>query len=419
MNTTSLTIKKHNRWIPVIASIFIQMCLGTAYIWGVFQSYLIISKATPNALFNWPATYGTLAYALLLLILTVGSTLGGKLLQKFNHPRPVIMAGGIVLGLGFFLTMFTTQATPWLLWISYGVLGGTGMGLVYTTTIATCQKWFPDKRGLVTGIVVSALGFGGLVFTFIAEALIKQYTVLTTFAIFSVLFVIVTVVGSLFIKNPPADYQPANWTPPVASSTLNTHQFKPSEVLRTSQFYIVTIVLMLATAAGSMMIPMAKILGLQPGSGLSKEAAVAGVMIITGCNSFGRLFWGWASDRLGRKTTIMLLMAIAGLSIVGVSFVSGYLMLGVIAVIGFSYGGFLGVFPALTADFWGGKHVATNYGMVLIGFGIGAVASSYTVAYLSQTKAFQTAFIIAGIAAALGIILMSFLKIPKHPSQVE
>ncbi len=417
MNTTSLSTPKFNRWIPVIASIFIQMCLGTAYIWSVFQSYLIYTEKTPNALFHWDPTYGTLAYAVLLLLLTVGSTLGGKLLEKYKHPRPVIIGGGIVIGIGFFLTMFVTQDTPWLLWLSYGILGGIGMGMAYTTTIATCQKWFPDKRGMVTGIIVSALGFGGLVFTNVAESLIKQFTVLPTFAILGGLFVVVTIVGSLFINPPPEGYMPKNWTPPLASSTLNTHQFKPSEVLRTPQFYLVTLVLMCATAAGSMMIPMAKILGLQKDSGLKPEEAIAGVMIITACNSFGRLFWGWVSDKLGRKRTIMLLLVVTGLSIVGVSFVSGYLMLAVIAVIGFSYGGYLGVFPAMTADFWGGKNVATNYGMILIGFGIGAVASSFTVAYLSKTGAFSTAFIIAGIAAVVGIVIMAFIKIPKKPGE--
>jgi OFA family oxalate/formate antiporter-like MFS transporter len=163
---------------------------------------------------------------------------------------------------------------------------------------------------------------------------------------------------------------------------------------------------------------MAKILGLQPGSGLTAKEAVAGVMIISACNSFGRLFWGATSDRLGRRSTIMILMLIAGLSIIGISFTSGYLMLAVIAVIGFSYGGFLGVFPALTADFWGGRYMATNYGMIIIGFGVGAVFSSFLVAYLSAQQKFSTAFVIAGIAAAVGLILMLFVKAPVHSSQL-
>lgn len=139
-------------------------------------------------------------------------------------------------------------------------------------------------------------------------------------------------------------------------------------------------------------------------------------MIIAACNSFGRLFWGSASDKLGRKKTLMILMLIAGMSIVSISFTSGYLMLAVIAVIGFSYGGFLGVYPALTADFWGGKNVATNYGMILIGFGIGAVISSYLVAYLSAQQKFATAFLIAGIASAIGLVIMLFVKAPVHES---
>ena len=182
MNNSSVAIPKFNRWIPVVASIAIQLCLGTAYIWSVFQSYLIISPSTPDALFNWPASHGTLAYSLLLGLLTVGSTIGGKLQEKMK-PGLVVVAAGIVLGSGFFLVRFITETTPWLLWLTYGILGGIGMGLAYTTTIACCQKWFPDKRGLVTGIIVSALGFGGLVFTPVAEMLIETYGVLNTFSI--------------------------------------------------------------------------------------------------------------------------------------------------------------------------------------------------------------------------------------------
>jgi MFS transporter, OFA family, oxalate/formate antiporter len=414
MRTTP--VSKIYRWVPVISSIAVQMCLGTAYIWSVFQSYLIISSSTPKALFNWPATHGTLAYALLLGVMTFGSTVGGRIQDRLKNPKYVIIAAGIFLGIGFFLAQYTTETTPWILWMTYGVLGGFGMGMAYTTTIATCQKWFPDKRGLVTGIIVSALGFGGLVFTPLAEALIKRNggnDVLSTFAIFGVLFVIVTILGSFFIKNPPEGFKPEGWTSPAPKDGIVSQNFTPMEVLKMPQFYMVAFAFMCATAAGSMMIPMAKILGLQPDSGLTKEAAIAGVMIITGCNSFGRLFWGWVSDKLGRKNTLLLLLVITAASIICVPFVKAYLMLVIIAIIGFSYGGYLGVFPALSADFWGIKNAAQNYGMVLLGFGVGAVASSYTIAYFSATKAFSTAFLIAGIAAVVGFAIISMLKPPK------
>lgn len=408
------TLERH-RWIPVAASAAIQLCLGTAYIWSVFQSHLIVSPATPGALFHWPATYGTLAYALLLGLLTVGSILGGQLQRRFR-PSLVLRLAGVVLGAGFLLIRFTTESTPWMLWLSYGVLGGIGMGMAYTTTIAVCQRWFPDKRGLVTGIIVSSLGFGGLVFTPAAEAMIAARGVLPTFTAFGILFLLVNVAGSFYITDPPEGFRPAGWTPPPRTDGLVHQEFTPSQALRTPQFYLVAFAFMCATAAGSMMIPMAKILGLQPDSLLTREEAIVGVMLVTGFNSFGRLFWGTLSDRLGRKRTLQILLVAAGLSIVLVSFVKGYGMLALIAVIGFSYGGFLGVFPALTADYWGTRHVATIYGLILLGFGIGAVASSFTVAYLSSIQGFSFAFAIAGAASAVGFLLVSLLRPPAERS---
>lgn len=221
------------------------------------------------------------------------------------------------------------------------------------------------------------------------------------------------VIGAFFINSPPEGYKPEGWTPPPQKHGIISQSFTPLEALKTPQFYMVIFAFMCATAAGSMMIPMAKVLGLQPDSGLSKEAAVMGVMVITGFNSFGRLFWGWMSDKIGRKKTLLILLVVAAVSIVGVSFVKAYLMIAFIAVIGFSYGGFLGVFPSMTAEFWGTKNMATIYGMILLGFGVGAVVSSYLVAYLSQTKNFSTAFAIAGAGAVVGFIIISFMKPPK------
>ena len=159
---------------------------------------------------------------------------------------------------------------------------------------------FPDGFtlfccGLITGIIVSALGFGGLVFTPIAKSLISTTGVMSTFKWFAIIFVVVTFVGALFIKNPPAGYKPEGWTPPVKKAgAAHVQDFTPRQVLKTPQFYMITITLMFASAAGLMVIPFSKMLGIS--GGLPDAVAISGVMVISGFNSFGRLFWGWASD---------------------------------------------------------------------------------------------------------------------------
>ena len=394
-----------NRWIPVFAGIAIQLCLGTAYIWGVFQPEVVKTL-------EWDNKGAALTFSMLLGLLTFGSTVGGLIQDRFS-PKPVIMGGGLILGLGFFLAAFATADAPWVMWLTYGVIGGFGMGTTYTTTIAVCQKWFPDKRGFITGIIVSALGFGGLVFTPLAKALISSVGVMPTFKWFAAIFVVVTFIGAFFIESPPEGYKPEGWTPPVKKAgTAHVQDFTPLQVLRTPQFYMVTITLMLASAAGLMVIPFAKVLGVS--GGLSDAVATAGVMVISGFNSFGRLFWGWVSDKLGRKNTLLLLLLVAGISILFVAAAKMYLILVLIAIVGFSYGGFLGVFPALTADFFGTKNMGVNYGMVLLGFGVGAVASSYVAGYFKDlTGGFTIPFVVAAVGAFVGAVVTFFLKNPK------
>jgi OFA family oxalate/formate antiporter-like MFS transporter len=404
------TGKTYNRWIPVLAGIAIQLCLGTAYIWGVFQPQLVAME--------WAQTDAALAYSLLLGVLTFGSMVGGRMQDKLS-PRPVLIIGGVVLAIGFFFAGFSTKEMPWLLWLTYGVAGGFGMGMTYTTTIAVCQKWFPDKRGLITGIIVSALGFGGLVFTPLANLLIASVGVMNTFKWFSLIFLAVTVIGGLIIKNPPQGFAPAGWTPPVKKAGApHVQDLAPSQTLRTPQFWMIAFAMLLACAAGLMVIPFAKTLGLD--QGMEPAIAGVGVMIITGFNSAGRLFWGWVSDRLGRKKTLILLMIIAAAAIPFAAIAPGYLVFVLIAVVGFSYGGFLGTFPALTADYFGIKNMGVNYGMVLMGFGVGAVASSYVAAYFKQLSGgFLVPFLIASGAAVVAAAITAFLKPPKKKEPVK
>lgn len=404
MNNSS---RPNNRLIPVLAGIAIQLCLGTAYIWGVFQPEVVQILA-------WTQKDAALTFSILLGVLTFGSMLGGAIQDKFS-PRPVLIAGGIVLAVGFFFAGFATRETPWLLWLTYGVAGGFGMGMTYTTTIAVCQKWFPDKRGLITGIIVSALGFGGLVFTPIASALVEAAGVMETFKWLALMFLVVTVVCALFIKNPPKGFSPKGYVPPQTKTVVN---YSPKQVLKSPQYYIIAVSMMLACGAGLMVIPFAKVLGMD--GGLNVIAATAGVMVIAGFNSFGRLFWGGVSDRLGRKKTLILLMLIAAVTIPFAALVQGYMILVLIAAVGFSYGGFLGVFPAITADYFGLKSMGINYGIVLMGFGAGAVASSYVAGFFKDlTGGFLTPFLVASAAALLGAALIAFVKPPQNKPDVQ
>jgi MFS transporter, OFA family, oxalate/formate antiporter len=411
-----------HRWIPVIACVIVQFCLGTAYIWSVFQSGIA------TKIFGGDNAAAALTFSLLLGVLTVGSTIGGRLQDRIG-PRPIVMWGGLVLGVGFILASFTTSRTPWLLWLTYGVVGGFGMGMIYSTVIACCQKWFPDKRGLITGIIVSALGFGGVIFTPVARMLIARVGELRTFAWLGGIFVAVCVGMSFLIRNPVPGWTPAGWTPKASKHNIVHQDIPPLAMLRTPQFYIVTITLALACMAGLMMIGFASPIAVA--KGLTARVAALGVMIISIFNSAGRLFWGWVSDHWGRKRTVLLLLAVTAGIILLVNWASGYTILALIAVVGFSYGGFLGTFPAITADFWGPKNMGVNYGIVLLGFGIGAIASSYIAGYYKNLAAvtevvdgvkkvvgtdlgrMQPAFIIASAAAVAGIVLMALLRPPR------
>ncbi len=412
---------KLNRWKPVIAAVIIQFCLGTAYIWSVFQT------GVANKVFDGDNASAALTFSILLGMLTIGSTVGGRLQDK-KTPGPVVLMGGLVLGSGFIIASFASSSFPWLLWLSYGVIGGFGMGMIYSTLIATCQKWFPDKRGLITGIIVSALGFGGVIFTPIARALIKNVGELQTFMWLGVIFIVTSTLGSFFIKNPPKDFIPKGSNHESIKKINGSKNYTSIEMLKTPQFYILTFTFLLACMAGLMMIGFTAPIAIA--KGLSPEIAATGVMIIALFNSFGRVFWGGISDKLGRRTTLITLLIMTAVLILLVNVVNGYLLLFLIALIGFSYGGFLGVFPVITADFWGMKNMGANYGIIMFGFGFGAIISSYIAGYYKNlsnivevtdgirtvvgvdiTK-MQPAFIIASIAAIVGAILIATLKKP-------
>ncbi len=407
-------MKRYKPIYSIIASIAIQLCLGVAYLWSLFQTGIA------KSIFNGDNAAASLTFSLLLATLTIGSILGGKLAAKYTI-RLVVIIGGVILSLGFFLASFVTASTPWLLWLTYGVMGGVGMGFTYSTTISCAQKWFPQKKGLVTGVIVSALGFGGVVFTPIIEILIAQFGgqqvgEQKTFMVLSGLFLIICTIGGLMLKNPPDDAARTASNPGAASwgeSPVPVQvDLSPKQVLAKPSYYLVTLAMAMACMGGLMMIGFAKPIAVAKGLA---STAVVGVLIISMCNSLGRLLWGIVSDKIGRKPTLIILLAGSGVLSLFVIAASGYWIYVLIAFIGFFYGGFLSTFPAITADLFGSRHMATNYGMVLLGFGLGAVVSSFVAGYYKNIAAADIslmfpAFVIAAICAGVALLLVLPLK---------
>jgi len=402
-------VKKNQGVLTVVAAIAIQLTLGIAYIWSVFQTGIA------DSIFNGNNAQAGLTFSLLLATLTVGSVIGGKLAAK-HTTRKVVFAGGLILSAGFFLASFASSEYPWLLWATYGVMGGTGMGFTYSTTIACAQKWYPHKKGLVTGIIVAALGLGGVVFTPIVESLVSSFGGAgvgepKTFMVLSAVFLVVCTVGSLFLTNPPDGHMSGAGTGAAVADVKN---YTTKEMLKSPQFFLIMFTFMLACMGGLMMIGFAKPIAVAKGLA---DTATIGVLAISMFNSIGRLIWGMLSDKLGRnKTIIILLSGTAVLSLL-VNSADGYLIYVLIALIGFFYGGLLSNFPSLTADLFGPKNMATNYGFVLLGFGAGAVISSQIAGYYRNVAAeandislMSPAFIIASCCAGAGILMMFVLN---------
>ena len=403
----------------VLAAIAVQLTLGVAYIWSVFQNGVAYS------IFRGDNASAALTFSLLLMAFTLGSVIGGKLSARYSIRR-IVFIGGIIVSIGFFLASFVTDGYGWLLWLTYGIVGGAGMGFTYSTTIACAQKWYPHKRGLVSGIIVSALGFGGVLFTPLVEVLIARLGradakgeviigsgELNSFMVLSGIFLIVCTVASLIMRDPPEGHMDEK-TASVTVAAKAGKDFTSLEMIKTPRFYLITATLLLACMGGLMMIGFAK--PIAEAKGLV-ETAVIGVLAISVTNSMGRLVWGAVSDKLGRANTLIILFAGAAVLSLLVGSVDSNMLYVLIALIGFFYGGILGSYPSLTSDLFGAKNVAANYGFVLLGFGAGAIISSQIAGHFKNVAAVSNdishmypAFVIASCCSTAGVIMMLVLK---------
>jgi OFA family oxalate/formate antiporter-like MFS transporter len=398
-----------NRWWRVFGGLMMNIALGTLYAWSVFVAPL-------EKEFGWKRAQTSMVFTIAVVVFALTFIVAGRLQDKFG-PFWVSLTGAILVSLGFFLCAYTNSLN--YLFICFGVIGGLGNGFGYATPIPVMAKWFPDKRGLAIGLAVGGYGAGSALFGPLANLyLIPNYGVHTAFKILGVIFLVMTVIGALLLKNPPAGYKPAGWTPapPTAKTSATTQEFTPGEVLATPAFYFMWIAYALGTSAGlmviSQLVPFAKSVHIS-------SAALATMALFVGAagNASGRILSGWMSDALGRLNVLRLMIAVSMVSMpllymAGGNVTALYVM---VFIVYWCYGTQLSVNASATADFFGAKNAGMNYGMLFTAWGVaGIIGPRIGGVLFDKYKNYQMAFYTAAVLAAVALISEFLAKRPKH-----
>jgi OFA family oxalate/formate antiporter-like MFS transporter len=399
-----------NRWTIAIAGVFLQVALGAVYAWSVFR--VPLAKQ-----FGWSISEVTLTFTISIFVLGISAFFGGLWLNR-KGPRIVAITGGFLYGMGVFLASFSDHKLWWL-YLTYGVIGGIGLGFAYIVPVAVLVKWFPDRRGLITGIAVGGFGAGALVTAPVATRLIQSVGVLQTFAYLGIAFLIVTVVAGYFMQNPPEGWKPEGWKPTASEVSQRAgHDYTLGEALRTWQWWALWLLLFLNTSAGISVISQESPL-FQELARVTAVAAASMVGIASIGNAFGRVFWAWASDSITRRATfavMFLAQAVLFWILPSISSVSALTF--VTFVILMCYGGGFGTMPAFVADYFGSKNVGPIYGLMLTAWGFASAFGPLLIAYMRQSSGtYRGALHVIALVMAVSVILPLIVSPPRRSEE--
>jgi MFS transporter, OFA family, oxalate/formate antiporter len=402
------TTETANRWGVAAAGVVMQIALGAVYAWSVFR--IPLTKA-----FGWTIKEVTLTFTIAILMLGFAAFVGGLWMRK-SGPRRVAIVAGIFYGAGVFLASFSGGHLYWL-YFSYGFLGGIGLGLGYIVPVATLVKWFPDKRGMITGIAVAGFGAGALITAPIATRLIASVGVLKTFAVLGIAYFIAVTVAALFIKDPPQGFAPAGWKPSAAQTKQRTaRDYTLGEALGKWQWYALWAMLFLNTSAGISIISQAAPMA-QEITRVSAAVAAGMVGIISIANGSGRFLWAWLSDAIGRRAVFASMFLVQAVVFGLMPHVAGFGLFTTLAfIVLLCYGGGFGTMPAFATDYFGPTNVGSIYGLMLTAWGLAGVFGPMLIAGIRQSTGHysQALSVIAGI-----VLVSAVLPLITHPPKNE
>ncbi|MBW6459128.1 MAG: OFA family MFS transporter [Bacteroidales bacterium] len=414
--------KKHNRWLVAIMCTILMIVLGTIYSWSFFQKLIVAEYGWSNTAVAW-------AFSASIAFIGFAAAWGGINLPKYG-PQKLAMLGVGLHGIGYMLAAlaFKMESIPILI-IGFGLIGGIGLGLGYVTPVISAAKWFPDKKGLVTGMVVMGFGFGALLMSKIIAPVmmnIAGQSLISGFLFIGITIFVLGIISAYFVVFPPAGYVPEGFTPPVQKATqTDVPQITAGKAIRTNKFFFMWMLLFINVTAGIMFIgfqsPMMQDLWatFRPGTDAIALASIGATLIAISSlfNGIGRFFWGGMSDKIGRVQTFRWILGSQIIIFIILLFVGNpYLFAILVCYILLCYGGGFGTMPSFVGDVFTPRLMPVVYGTILTAWSAGGVVGPQIVAFMkdrfidSPANAAFYSYIAGAILLAIGFIFALFLN---------
>ncbi len=409
------TDSSKNRWLVVVGALLVQFNLGAIYAWSVFAPVL------KNA--GWSNTETQYVFSVALVSFAIVMLFAGRLMKEIG-PRKLTAIGGVLLGTGYIIPGLLGATNFWIVLLGIGVISGSGIGLAYVVPIAVGMRWFPDKKGFITGLSVAGFGFGAMGWVKMAGTwgkLLETQGLDMTFMIYGTLFIILTLIGSLWMTFPQQGWKPKGYVAPRMAEGGNNYTV--AEMLRTPQFYLLFIVFAVSAGAGLMAIGLMKLYPTEAlqasGYSAADASAIAGTtmgVFFALANGIGRIVWGKLTDMLGTHMSMIVMTATQTVFVFAFPSMAGHeymLYLGA-TLIGFNYGGVFALVPATTAALFGTEKVGQNYPYVFLAYGLGGLTGPLLGGVLGDLGNFPLAFSICGAGCLAGVICIFLMRKPEE-----
>lgn len=401
------------RWILVFLGLVINLCLGTIYSWSVFVAPLT-DYFTKEMGQTVTASDVLLPFSVFLAFFAIAMPFTGKYIEQYG-PRTVTIVGGVLTGLGWLLASFATSVP--MLYVVYGVIGGIGVGIAYGVPVAVSARWFPDRRGLAVGLTVLGFGFSAFFTANIASWLIGSYGVMTTFRIFGIAFVILTILLALPLRFPKAGWTPREWTAPALTpGQSGACEFRRDQMLKSSSFIGLWLCYFIGCLAGLMAISIAKPVGTDIGIEAGMAVMLVGIFAVF--NGFGRPVFGAITDRFSpRNAAILSFILIAGASLLLWQFPGETMYIIAFVILWGCLGGWLAIAPTSTGCYFGTSDYPRCYGVIFLAYGAGAIAGPQLAGFIkNSTGSYLGVFPFVFALALVGLVIaFALLRPPQAP----